>query len=552
MAETRKWRRRRFLEASGLMAGALGWPRGGRAERRAAPPDRPIAARNPGARAAQAQRIRVEAARRERDRRVAAAVTNGDEERHPDGIASFTKGLPHDDRGHVDPRAWDALRRALASGRAADFEAVPGGGGLKLVNPRAGLAFALEGPDGPALAMPAPPAFASAEEAAEACELYWQALLRDVPFAEYETSALGGQAADDLTRLTALRAPKTEGRVTPRTLFRGDGPGEGDGPYVSQFLWKEVPYGAVRLVQQVRTGTPGIEYLTTWEDWLAVQNGQPAPARHAAAYRYVRSARDLGAYVLLDFSYQAFLTACLILFGMQGTTDAQRPYKGAPWDRGNPYRGSRRETGFVTFGVVHALDLVARAALAPMRAGWYQKWMVHRRLRPEEFGGRVHRVRAGLGRYPIHEELLASRALDLVFEKNGTYLLPQGNPEGCPLHPAYPAGHALIAGACTTVLKAFFDESFPVDDPVVVSADGLSVKPFAGATLTVGGELNKLASNVSFGRNMLGIHWRSDGREGMRMGEEIALALLAEMRACFPEDFGGFSLTRFDGTTVTV
>jgi hypothetical protein len=138
-----------------------------------------------------------------------------------------------------------------------------------------------------------------------------------------------------------------------------------------------------------------------------------------------------------------------------------------------------------------------------------------------------------------------------VFEKNGTWLLPQGNPEGCPLHPAYPAGHALIAGACTTVLKAFFDETFPVDDPVLVSADGLSVKPYVGPTLTVGGELNKLASNVAFGRNMLGIHWRSDGSEGLRMGEEVALALLAEMRACFAEDFGGFSLTRFDGTTAT-
>jgi hypothetical protein len=548
---TRKWGRRRFLEASGLTAGVLAWPRSSPVGPRTRAASGRAGGRDPAARAERAQRIRVEAARRERERRLAAAVTNGDEERYPDRIASFTKGLPHDERGHVDGAAYDALLRALASGRAADFETVPAGGGLKLVNPRAGLAFALEGPDGPAVAMPAPPAFASAEMAAEAGELYWQALLRDVPFAEYETTALAAQAADDLTRLSGLRAPKVEGRVTPQTLFRGDSPGEQVGPYVSQFLWKEAPYGAVRLVQQVRTGTPGIDYLATWEDWLAVQNGQPAPARHPAAYRYVRSGRDLGAYVLLDFSYQAFLTACLILFGMQGTTDAQRPYKGAPWDAGNPYRGSRRETGFVTFGVVHALDLVARAALAPLRAGWYQKWMVHRRLRPEEFGGRVHRVRAGLQRYPVHEDLLGSRALDLVFEKNGTWLLPQGNPEGCPLHPAYPAGHALIAGACTTVLKAFFDETFPVDDPVLVSADGLSVKPYVGPTLTVGGELNKLASNVAFGRNMLGIHWRSDGSEGLRMGEEVALALLAEMRACFAEDFGGFSLTRFDGTTAT-
>jgi membrane-associated phospholipid phosphatase len=397
-----------------------------------------------------------------------------------------------------------------------------------------------------------PPAFASAEQAAEACELYWQALTRDVPFAEYDSSPLVGGACTELSALEAFPAPKTDGRVTPGTVFRGPTAGDLVGPYVSQFLWKEVPYGAIRLVPHVRTATPGIDYLTTWDDWLHVQNGAATVSRHAGAYRYIRSARDLAAYVQLDFTYQPFLTACLILFGMEGTTDVRRPYKGAPFDAGNPYRGSGTQSGFATFGVAHVLDLVARVAHMALRCSWYHKWLVHRRLRPEEFAGRLHVHRSGRHVYPLHHDILNSAGVDLIVEEHGTCLLPQAYPEGSPLHPSYPSGHAAIAGACTTLLKAFFDESFVVEEPVVARADGLTLEPYTGARLTVGGELDKLASNVAIGRNAAGIHWRSDAIAGLALGEAIAIDLLAEMRTCYVERFAGFSLTRFDGTKMTV
>jgi hypothetical protein len=237
---------------------------------------------------------------------------------------------------------------------------------------------------------------------------------------------------------------------------------------------------------------------------------------------------------------------------MQGTTDARRPYKGAPYDPGNPYRSSRNQSGFVTLGGAHVLDLVARVANDALRATWFQKWIVHRRLRPEEFGGRLHHQRSGHARYPIHDDVLHSAALERVGERYGSFLLPQAYPEGCPIHPAYPAGHAAVAGACTTVLKAFFDESFPFDDPVVASDDGLRLAPYGGSDLTVGGELNKLAANVAMGRNAAGIHWRTDAVAGLKLGEDVALGILAEMRACYHEGFAGFTLTRFDGTTATV
>ena len=89
-------------------------------------------------------------------------------------------------------------------------------------------------------------------------------------------------------------------------------------------------------------------------------------------------------------------------------------------------------------------------------------------------------------------------------------------------------------------------------DPVEASDDGSSLTPYRGESLTLGGELNKLAANVAYGRNIARVHWRSDATESMRLGEEIAIRYLRQERACFNEDFGGFSLTRFDGTTITV
>jgi hypothetical protein len=73
-----------------------------------------------------------------------------------------------------------------------------------------------------------------------------------------------------------------------------------------------------------------------------------------------------------------------------------------------------------------------------------------------------------------------------------------------------------------------------------------------GAPLTVGNELNKLAGNIAMGRDAAGVHWRSDGRGGLALGEALALDYLAEMRALWNERFDGFSLTRFDGTAVIV
>ena len=261
--------------------------------------------------------------------------------------------------------------------------------------------------------------------------------------------------------------------------------------------------------------------------------------------------RDLSQWVHIDVLYQAYFQALLILL----TPPSDDPLSGgigAPFNRGNPYRGSQNQDGFGTFGGPHIATLLTEVATRALKAVWFEKWFVHRRLRPEAFAGRIHNHVTGAARYPISSEALNSAGLAAVFAKFGTYLLPMAFPEGCPLHPAYGAGHATVAGACVTILKAWFDESYGIPHPVQAAPDGLSLVPYTGPALTVGGELNKLASNVAIGRNIAGVHWRSDATESLKLGEAVAISILRDHRGCYNETFSGFTFTKFDGTTVTL
>lgn len=524
---------------SGLAGlGGIAWA-GGSLGEVAAPPE---AGGGPASRLIRAFEVRLAAARHARSRGMVPARTNGDEEALADRIGCFSKGLPHDALGQVDPAAYEYLLRALESGRPEHFEAIPLGGEVKLANPQAAFAFDLVGPDGCQVELAPPPAFASAELAAEMVELYWRALARDVPFARYDADPLVARAADSLSRLSGYAGPKEDGRVTAGTLFRGTGAGELTGPLISQFLWQPIPLTPIFVEQTLRTAAPGDDHLTDYEDWLAAQNGALTGVnRFDPRPRYIRSGRDLGEYVHQDFTYQGFLGACLAALRMGTLTDG-----------GNPYKHSRTQTGFITFGQPYLVYLLAVVTQVALKACWYQKWLVHRRLRPEAVGGRVENQLGGRAEYPLHTELLESEVLEEVRRRHGTALLPQAYPEGCPTHPSYPAGHAVIAGACVTALKACLDESHQIPQPVVASADGLSLKPYDGPPLTVGGELDKLATNIAFGRDFAGLHFRSDGSRGLELGERVALAVLEELRFTGNELFQGYSLRRFDGSRVTV
>jgi hypothetical protein len=77
-------------------------------------------------------------------------------------------------------------------------------------------------------------------------------------------------------------------------------------------------------------------------------------------------------------------------------------------------------------------------------------------------------------------------------------------------------------------------------------------KPWRGEPLTLGGEIDKLASNIALARDPAGVHFRSDSINGLAVGEAVAIDLLAEYSRTYSERFDGFVLTRFNGEKVWV
>ena len=466
-----------------------------------------------------------------------------DETRVPAFLAMFTKGLPHDAFGLVDPDAYRSLARAAASTPNARFEDVPLGGIRRLVSPQAAFAFALDGLDAAMLEAPPPPQWESPAFATEAIETYWIALLRDVPFGAYGDDPLVARAVADLAR--------SGKQVTPDTLFSRT-PTAGcqlptahcrlPGPSVSQFLLRAVPMGAQLLSPRVPAQAKGESFLSTWDEWLASQNGR-LPSREATytGRRYICCGRDLATWTRTDYPGQAGVQAALLLEALRAPVTPQHPYV-----------RSRNQAGYVTFGLPFVVDLASRVAMHALRATWFQKWVLHRRLRPEELGGRLE---AGAAGAPIvawpEARFVQSDAFAEVRRRAGNCLLPMAWPEGAPLHPAYPSAHAATAGAMVTVLKAYYAEEWVMPDAVEPSLDGSEVRPI-DVSLTVGDELDKLAWNLAMGRAFAGVQWRSDAEAGLRLGEAVAVALLRELRDLLPEPHGVFTLRAFDGAAIEI
>lgn len=479
----------------------------------------------------QAFDYREDQAARNYDNPPAEHPSNSDEFSVPNYWGQFHKSLPHNNDGSVDSAAYDTLLDAIEAGTFEAFEQVPAGGPVKLANPLAAQIYDLEGRDSHDYGIKPAPSLGSAEAAAEMLEVFAQALLRDIPFRDFAGSAHVKTVAEELAKLQDFSGP-----TSPEHLFRGIFEGDQTGPFLSQFLFEDIPSGPKAIDQKYSSYQSGQDFMTSWEVWLAIQNGQnPTETVKLTAPRYMLTGRDLASYVHRDYTYQAFHNAALILLS----------WGPSAWDNGNPYKTAVRQGAFVDMGAGEILDMVARAGNAALRAAWFQKWNVHRRLRPEAYAG-LAQNNPGL----LHEQFLTSPIVMKVQAKYGNTLLPMAYPEGSPTHPAYPAGHAAISGACATILKAFFKEDGNVPSPVQPSVNGKSLEPF-GSVLTIGGELNKLASNITLGRDWAGVHYRSDGTQGMLLGEEVGLGILRDWRDAHPM-LPQLTLKKFNGEIIRI
>ena len=415
-----------------------------------------------------------------------------------------------------------------------------------MVDPQAGLAYDLETYDPSQNSIPPFNTLTSPGLAAQMIEQYWQALTRDVSFSDYDTDPSVAAACSELGGLSSYAGPRIGGSVTPQCLFRGFTAGDVIGPYVSQFFLQPFQVGVIPFQGYLTTLPP--DFVTNLALWLNVENGAPSPIQTEnpdPQLRYLRNGRDLAEYVHNDVLYQEYLCAALMLMKMK-----------APLNSGNPYPSTlKSESGFITFGFPMVEVLIAEVISRALKNAWMQKWFVHRMARPEETAGLVHFTITGQKNYPLDSSVLNSKAAAAVFARNGNYFIPMSYPEGCPLHPSYPSGHATASGAAVTVLKWFFDEDFVIPNPLTTTFDGLTTVPYTGADagqMTVGGELNKLASNVGFGRCAAGIHWRQDIQQAMLLGEAVAISLLRDQAHLYNENYTGFTFTGFNGNTITV
>jgi hypothetical protein len=287
----------------------------------------------------------------------------------------------------------------IKAGTQAALDAVPAGGTGKLAGPLSPLAFQLQGVDSTAAAeLFVPPSISTAAGAANYVELYWEAFLRDVPFIDYGSNPLVAQAVTDMNKLSAYSGPTP---VTPQNIFRYPFFGATDGPLISQILYTTHSLDGVKFVPMISTKFPvadkntgtaltgpntGLDFMTNLNEYVFVENGNGALDKTNTTDptpRFIRSGRDLGRYVNADSIYSTYFRAAIMLQNL-----------GIPLDPNSPYTNDTRINGFNTFSSAWLFNLIGAAQDTEAQA-FYQKWYVHRHLRPEACGNLVDGIKTG-------------------------------------------------------------------------------------------------------------------------------------------------------------
>jgi len=85
----------------------------------------------------------------------------------------------------------------------------------------------------------------------------------------------------------------------------------------------------------------------------------------------------------------------------------------------------------------------------------------------------------------------------------------------------------------------------------VTNDNGSALEGRDDHTLTIQGELNKLAANISIGRNMAGVYYYSDYYDSLRMGERVAIGILLEQAPTYGEVME-VTFDSFDGDRICI
>ena len=453
--------------------------------------------------------------------------------------------------------------------------------------------FSCSGIDQKLYHLPAPGDIYSKSTAVEMVELYAKAISRDVSFCCYKKSSVIVKALESLNHPDVLKylpdMPLQNCKITPYTIFRGNSVGETCGPYISQLLFLNVPMGA-HIINQKYYVPPNkckaikCGLVTEWGrnncEMVKIQNGKlselpDAPTICQLEYKYIYNGRSLGELVHSDPVYQIYHNTGLILSAM----------------------GAKHNDGFMELdncgrfinsnGIASLLCSVTECSRLALKYAWYWKWKGYKRVRPEGISLWIDNVlnnrKCNDTEYKISDIVLQSDIMECIKSYNAewgcdfkcSYTLPQQYKEGSPTHPAYPAGHAVVAGALCTILKIYFDDTvkwkdLPIfsaeknivvpddlNDVVIACHDGSKLRKYGGSDkskLTVGHEINKLASNIALGRDWAGVHYRTDGTKGILLGELIAIDYMKSvMKTWAPKGRKiVITFTKFDGCRHTI
>lgn len=496
---------------------------------------------------------------------------------------SFHKTLKHKtSTGHLDDSDdYRHMVHDILENKQKHLNNIPlaSGSVMKLVDPLASLSSVLVGKDQCCFNVPCPPRLSCSSGAAEMVELYCKVLARDIPFVNYSTDSTITNIINYMNApkvLSSLPDYSPANVINTANLFRGKFIGDQFGPYVSQLLYYNVPMGSLKLEQKskvppsvataIAAGTYTVEWGRNNTETITIQNGQintlPAgPTPSDLITKYINDGRTLAEVVHNDPIYTLYHNAALIL---QGLGIQQNP----------DFPSYINQVSFLTNGGgASILCALAEASDLAIKHCWFWKWQVYRKLRPEAFGLWIDNIKnnrvSNNDNYDISSTVLTNPVMNAIMTHNAqwgsgftsSYTLPHAYKEGSPAHPAYPSGHAAIAGACATILKIYFDceqawsnlnglkpSSFnsnivpsPVNTPFAESnASGSALQNYTGSdasSMTVYGEINKLASNIAFGRNWAGIHYRTDAVQGMLLGEQVAISYMQDKLSSWVQNY---------------
>lgn len=466
----------------------------------------------------------------------------------------FSKTLQHDETGMVKSSDVDVLLNALKHGEPTEFDKITRAedAKFKLVAPQMAHSASLIGCDLHQMHLDTSFAFDTDKGFSEMLEVYEMSLLRDVPFEDIQNNNGGivDRVLKVLNRFPEFEGPKTAGAVLGSNLFRGTHVDELVGPYVSQLFYLPFNYGA-KYVEQKYQRESDTEESIHMDYWLGMQNGEKMlPPNKSSQVKYIHTPRMLGSYVHNDPLYMAGYNSALIL--------AQNGVKLENLNQ------MENEHVFGDMGMADLFGTVADVCRYSLKGAWVNKWLVNMRIRPEVFAHRVNMVDTGKPVAANVSDQMArgKETLDEVKSRNGNMLLKQLYPEGSPCHPSYPAGHAVVSGAMATILKIFFQTHNEDGSKIkwsdlktpVHSINGATLNTYIGddaSQMTVVGEINKMASNVATGRNMAGVHYRSDGDKGNLLGEKIAISYVRDLKETYNFDTE-YTLEKFDGTIIKI